>query len=156
MARKHERTSARRSAVQVLYSAAIRGMSARELLVSNLMDCLDAPLSDYALKLIEGVEDHGDEIDQIISGAAKNWTLERMPIMDVAITRIALFEMLHVDDVPVSVSINEAVELAKRFGGEDDSPKFVNGMLGSVARQMEASPSPDQAGAADACETLVS
>lgn len=156
MARKHERTSARRSAVQVLYSAAIRGMSARELLASNLMDCLDAPLSDYALKLIEGVEDHGDEIDQIISGAAKNWTLERMPIMDVAITRIALFEMLHVDDVPVSVSINEAVELAKRFGGEDDSPKFVNGMLGSVARQMEASPSPEQAGAADACETLVS
>lgn len=139
MARKHERTGARRSALQVLYSASIRDMSARTLLESNLMDCLDAPLSDYALKLIAGVEDNAEELDGIISGAAKNWTLARMPVMDVAIIRIALFEMLYVDDVPVSVSINEAVELAKRFGGEDDSPKFVNGMLGSVARQMEAS-----------------
>lgn len=138
MARKHERTSARRSAAQVLYSAAIRDMSAQELLASNLMDCLNDPLSDYALKLIAGVEDNADQIDGIISSAAKNWTLSRMPIMDLAIIRIALFEILHVDDVPVSVSINEAVELAKRFGGEDDSPKFVNGMLGSVARQMDA------------------
>lgn len=137
MARKHERTSARRSASQVLYSAAIRNVSAQELLASNLMDCLDAPLSDYALKLIDGVERHAEELDGIISDAAENWTLERMPIMDVAIIRIALYEMLHVDDVPISVSINEAVELAKRFGGEDDSPKFVNGMLGGVARQLE-------------------
>lgn len=137
MARKHERTSARRAASQVLYSAAIRNMSACALLESNLMDCLDVPLSDYALRLINGVEEHTQELDGIISGAAKNWTLSRMPIMDVAIIRIALFEMLHVDEVPVSVSINEAVELAKRFGGEDDSPKFVNGMLGSVARQMD-------------------
>lgn len=101
------------------------------------MDCLEAPLSDYSLKLIEGVEGNASQIDAIITDAAKNWTLDRMPVMDVVITRIALFEMLYVDDVPVSVSINEAVELAKRFGGEDDSPKFVNGMLGSVARHME-------------------
>ena len=137
MAHKHERTGARRAAAQVLYSASIRGVSASELLESNLMDCLEAPLSDYSLKLIEGVEGNASQIDAIITDAAKNWTLDRMPVMDVVITRIALFEMLHVDDVPVSVSINEAVELAKRFGGEDDSPKFVNGMLGSVARHME-------------------
>lgn len=138
MAHKHERTGARRIASQVLYSAAIRNMSAQELLRSNLMDCLDGPPSDYALKLIAGVEEHADELDGIINKAAKNWTLSRMPIMDVAIIRIALYEMLHVDEVPVSVSINEAVELAKCFGGEDESPKFVNGMLGGVARQMEA------------------
>lgn len=144
MARKHERTSARRSAVQVLYSAAIRDMGPQELLESNLMDCLEAPLSDYALKLISGVEENAEELDAIISGAARNWTLARMPIMDLAIIRTALFEMLHVDDVPVSVSINEAVELAKRFGGEDDSPKFVNGMLGSVARQQEGSQPADE------------
>ncbi len=137
MAHKHERTGARRIASQVLYSAAIRSMSAQELLRSNLMDCLDGPPSDYALRLITGVEEHAEELDAIINKAAKNWTLSRMPIMDVAIIRIALYEMLHVDEVPVSVSINEAVELAKCFGGEDDSPKFVNGMLGGVARQME-------------------
>lgn len=145
MAHKHERTGARRIASQVLYSAAIRNMSAQELLRSNLMDCLDGPPSDYALKLIAGVEEHAEELDGIIDKAAKNWTLSRMPIMDVAIIRIALFEMLHVDEVPVSVSINEAVELAKCFGGEDDSPKFVNGMLGSIARQMEAGADADAA-----------
>ena len=133
MARKHERTAARRAAAQVLYSAAIREMSAADLLKDGLVDCLEHPL-----RLISGIEERGAEIDAIISRLAKNWTLERMPLMDVTIIRIALFEMLHVDEVPISVSINEAVELAKCFGCEDDSPKFVNGMLGSVARQMEA------------------
>lgn len=138
MARKHERTAARRAAAQVLYSAAIREMSAADMLKDGLVDCLEHPLTDYSLQLISGIEEHGVEIDATISRLAKNWTLERMPLMDVTTIRIALFEMLHVDEVPISVSINEAVELAKCFGCEDDSPKFVNGMLGSVARQMEA------------------
>ncbi len=144
MARKHERTAARRAAAQILYSASIRNMDASDILEGGQLDCLDQPLGDYSLMLIHGIEDHSQEIDEIISRLAKNWTLERMPLMDVAIIRIALFEMLHVEDVPVSVSINEAVELAKCFGGEDDSPRFVNGMLGSVARQMD-SPDPDDA-----------
>ncbi len=107
------------------------------MLEEGRMDCLESPLTDYAITLIHGIEENSEEIDQLIKDASKNWTLERMPLMDVAIIRIALFEMLHVDQVPVSVSINEAVELAKCFGGEDDSPKFVNGMLGGVARQMD-------------------
>lgn len=133
----HERTLDRRSAVQVLYSASIRELSAQNMLGDGLFDCLDKPLTDYALQLISGVERHAPQINEIISSAAKNWTLQRMPLMDVAILRIALFEMLFVDDVPISVSINEAVELAKSFGAEDESPKFINGMLGSVARTLE-------------------
>ncbi len=137
MTRKHERTAARRAAVQALYSAAIRETSAQALLSQGLIDCLDEPLTDYALKIISGVEDNAERLDDLISCAARNWTLERMPLMDLAIMRIALFEILYVDDVPVSVSINEAVELAKRFGAEDESPKFVNGMLGAITRQMD-------------------
>ena len=101
MARKHERTAARRAAAQVLYSAAIREMSAADMLKDGLVDCLEHPLTDYSLTLISGIEEHGAEIDAIISRLAKNWTLERMPLMDVTIIRIALFEMLHVLRRPI-------------------------------------------------------
>lgn len=138
MTRKHERTDARRAAAQVLYSAAIRNTSASMLLDQGLVDCLEKPLSGYAIKVITGVEQNAQHIDDVIARAAQNWTLERMPLMDLAIMRIALFEILYVEEVPVSVSINEAVELAKCFGAEDDSPKFVNGMLGAITRQMDA------------------
>lgn len=138
MARQHERTLSRKSAVQVLYTGEIRDEKATKLLAEGDILCLDADLSDYAMKLIEGVEEHKAEIDERLGSISENWAVDRMPIMDRTILRLALFEMLHVDDVPTSVSINEAVELAKEFGGEDDSPRFVNGMLGRVARQMEA------------------
>ena len=61
-----------------------------------------------------------------------------MPIMDRSVLRLATYEMLHEDDVPVSVSINEAVDLAKEFGGEDESHRFVNGVLGQIAKRLEA------------------
>lgn len=138
MARQHERTRSRKSAVQVLYAGVIRDKDASALLTDGDILCLDGPLSDYACMLIEGVEGHASEIDARLESISENWTVERMPIMDRTILRLALFEMLYVDDVPTSVAINEAVELAKEFGGEDESPRFVNGMLGRVARQLEA------------------
>lgn len=70
-----------------------------------------------------------------------------MPIVDRSILRLAAYEMMYVDDVPVSVSINEAVELAKDFGGEDESPRFVNGVLGRIAKRLE-----DAAAASDSEE----
>lgn len=136
MTRTHERTPARKTAVQVLYGSAIRNMSALDLLNEGSLECLERPLTDYAFKLIEGVEEHQDVIDRYIVEHSQNWTLDRMPLLDKAILRIALYEMLFVDDVPVSVSINEAVQLAKSFGGEEDSPRFINGMLGTIARQI--------------------
>lgn len=138
MARQHERTLSRKGAVQVLYAAAIRNKDAARLLADGDILCLDEPLSEYAVKLVEGVEEHMPEIDEQLASISENWSLDRMPIMDRTILRLAMYEMLHVDDVPTSVSINEAVELAKEFGGEDDSPRFVNGMLGRIARQMDA------------------
>lgn len=149
MARQHERTLSRKGAVQVLYAGVIRCKPASQLLADGEMLCLAEPLSDYALMLVRGVEEHMPEIDGRLESISENWSVERMPIMDRTILRLALYEMLYVDDVPMSVSINEAVELAKEFGGEDDSPRFVNGMLGRVARQMEAARD-GSAGAEDA------
>ena len=137
MSRQHERTAARKNAAQILYSGAIRNVSAFDLLEEGTMTCLEKEISDYAYDLVKGVEEHKDELDEKLDSISKNWSVSRMPLMDLAILRIALYEMLYVDMVPISVSINEAVEMAKEFGGEDDSPKFVNGMLGNVARELE-------------------
>ena len=156
--RIHERTRDRVSAVQVLYTSELTGKSPSELLDCGL--CLvarEAPadeaeaaetgafgrieegtLTDYALALIHGVEANQAQVDERIEAASENWALSRMPIVDRSILRLAVFEMFNCDDVPVSVSINEAVELAKGFGGEDDSPRFVNGVLGRIAKILEA------------------
>ncbi len=137
MARQHERTAARKCAAQILYSGAIRSTSAFGLLEAGEMTCLESTVSDYAYNLVKGVDEHKAELDERLASISQNWSIDRMPLMDLAILRIALYEMLYVDVVPISVSINEAVEMAKAFGGEDDSPKFINGMLGNIARQIE-------------------
>lgn len=155
--RIHERTRDRISAVQVLYTSELTGKLPSELLDCGL--CLvarEAPadetdaaeagafgrieegtLTDYALALIHGVEANQAQVDERIEAASENWALSRMPIVDRSILRLATFEMAYMDDVPVSVTINEAVELAKDFGGEDESPRFVNGVLGRIAVQLE-------------------
>lgn len=91
-------------------------------------------LPAYAKRLLEGVGTAQDELDAMLADTSENWSVERMPVVDHAILLLATYEMLNVDEVPVSVCINEAVELAKAFGGEDDSARFVNGVLGRIAR----------------------
>lgn len=137
MAKRHERTHARRCALQVLYTSEIQGAYPSVVASSERFLSEDGDLPDYAQKLIEGVEAHQIEIDRMLTSTSENWALARMPIVDRSILRLAVFEIFNCDDVPVSVSINEAVELAKGFGGEDDSPRFVNGVLGRIARSME-------------------
>lgn len=159
--RKHERTRDRACAVQVLYTSELQGESPSKLLdegrclvatelppsgdeeATEFGRICEGELTDYALGLVRGVEEHQDDIDECLEKTSENWALSRMPIVDRSILRLAVFEMFHRDDVPVSVSINEAVELAKDFGGEEDSPRFVNGVLGRIARSM---PSADAAG----------
>ena len=142
-ARRHERTAARSAAVQMLYTAEIQGKPAWQLIEEGLCPDEVGPLSDYALRLVNGVEAHVAEIDERLASTSENWAVSRMPIVDRSILRLAAFEMLYVDEVPVSVSINEAVELAKGFGGKDESPGFVNGVLGRIARSMGAEVEPE-------------
>lgn len=136
-AKRHERTRARGNAVQMLYTSEIQGKPATELLKEGVVPAEIGELSDYAIKLIEGVEEHQAEIDEQLASTSENWAVSRMPIVDRSILRMATYEMIYVKDVPVSVAINEAVEIAKDFGGKDESPSFVNGVLGRIAKVIE-------------------
>ena len=88
----------------------------------------------YARKLLDGVQENGDVINQLISKYAENWRLERMSVIDRNILRLAVYEVHYQDDVPTSVAINEAVEIAKRFSTDDSGP-FINGVLDAMAKK---------------------
>lgn len=88
----------------------------------------------YVHTLVEGVQLHHADIDSLIASYADRWAIERMPVIDRNLIRIALFELLWGEDIPVAVAINEAVELAKAFSTED-SGRFVNGLLGRIAER---------------------
>lgn len=153
MSNVSERILARRAAVQILYQSEISGVPADKLLDGGLVP-EEAKANDYARELVCGVSAHRAELDRAIGESSQNWAIDRMPVVDRSILRLAIYEMRYVDDVPQSVTINEAVELAKAFGGEDDSHRFVNGILGRLARQGEDA-SERQNEAADSAEAVV-
>ncbi len=106
-------------------------------LADNAIDSNDEYLSDYAVDCAKGILAHSAEIDEhIASNLKKGWKISRISRVSYAIMRLAIYEMLYIDDVPTSVSINEAVELAKKYSMPDDSA-FVNGVLGSVAKALD-------------------
>ncbi len=90
----------------------------------------------YSDAVLQGIEEHCTELDEKIAELAIGWSIDRMPKVDLSIMRVAMYEMLYMDSIPSSVSINEAVELAKRFSG-DKSFAYINGMLGTLARELE-------------------
>lgn len=135
--KKHEHSYAREAALSLLYSSDISEANLEEVIEQGLYPVDDLEVSEYAESLVLGVVEHRDEIDERLTAISENWAVDRMPVVDRAILRLATYEMLFVDEVPISVSINEAVELAKSYGGEDDSSRFVNGVLGRIARTIE-------------------
>jgi transcription antitermination protein NusB len=124
------RTKARKRAVDVLYEAELRGRDTLDLLRERLPDA-QPPIPEHTVRLVEGVAEHAARIDSLIDTHAKNWSLDRLPDVDRAILRMAVFELLWADDVPDVVVIDEAVELAKMLS-TDDSPAYVNGVLGAI------------------------
>ncbi len=136
--KQHERTFARSQALQVMYQSEVLSIPTKELIETNQLVEENKVLDKYALRLLEGVSDKQALLDEKIDSASENWALDRMPLVDKSLLRLAAFEMIYIDEVPVSVSINEAVNLAKDFGGED-SPRFVNGILGRIALLIEGS-----------------
>ena len=93
-------------------------------------------MSDYAINCAKGVAEHQDIIDQKIAHNLKSgWKISRISKVSLAILRVAVYEMLYLDDIPVSVSINEAVELSKKYSIPDDT-SFINGVLGAVAKEL--------------------
>ena len=91
----------------------------------------------YITRVLDGVVNHLDELDREIEAASRDWRVERMPRVDLTILRLATWEILHEEDVPGSVAINEAVELASRYS-EPASGRFINGVLGTILRKKEA------------------
>jgi N utilization substance protein B len=128
------RRKARKRALDVLYEADLRGAAIPTILASAVAR-IDPPRPQhlgYAITLVEGVAVHQERIDELISSYAEGWTLDRMPVVDRNLARIAVFELLYLDEIDDPVAISEAVELAKQLS-TDDSPRFLNGLLGRIA-----------------------
>ncbi|HWG94427.1 MAG TPA: transcription antitermination factor NusB [Mycobacteriales bacterium] len=126
------RSKARKRALDVLYEAAQRGADPLATLRDRLAQS-DPPVPEYAVELVEGVVAHRARIDELLATYAQEWTLERMPPVDLAALRIGTYELLWRDDVPDAVAVDEAVELAKSLS-TDESPGFVNGLLGRLVQ----------------------
>ncbi|MCG5433627.1 transcription antitermination factor NusB [Mycobacterium sp. MYCO198283] len=129
------RHQARKRAVDLLFEADQRGLTPAEVaegrnrIAGRQGDV--APLNPYTLTVARGVTEHQAHIDDLIASHLQGWTLNRLPAVDRAILRVAVWELLHADDVPEPVAVDEAVELAKQLS-TDESPGFVNGVLGQV------------------------
>ena len=126
------RRKARKRAIDILYEADIRSVDAVTLLSDRVGSPDMPPVNDYTVTLVEGVTAHRPRIDDILSEHSEGWALQRMPAVDRAVLRLGLYELLWATDVPQAVVIDEAVELAKSLS-TDDSPRFVNGVLGRIA-----------------------
>lgn len=131
-----KRTLARECALKILYRIEI----SKESVDSSLKDfwsksgkTVNKDTHEFADFLVEGVVEHIAAIDHVISKYTDNWNISRMAVIDRNILRMAVYEMLHRDDIPPNVSINEAIELAKKYG-DIDSGKFVNGILDKIKK----------------------
>ena len=150
MSRAHlgGRRLSRSLALQIIFQAEATGRTVEDVLAGAY--ALDGgPLDEYAESLARGADGLRAEIDALLERFSENWTPERMPSVDRNLLRLAVYEMLVVDEVDVSIAIDEAVELAKLYG-TDDSSKFVNGVLGRIAEEAALNPGLLSGAAADA------
>ena len=130
------RTLARSQALQLLFQAEANSRSVIEVLDGDYA-LSEGPLDDYARRLALGADEQRPDLDAVISARTTGWSLARLNSVDRNILRLALYEMLNVDEVDIAVSIDECVELAKAYG-TDESSRFVNGVLGRVTDDLEA------------------
>ncbi|MDI9514634.1 MAG: transcription antitermination factor NusB [Clostridiaceae bacterium] len=131
------RREAREHAMKLLYQVQILKDDLDDQIRTYMEETqiMDSPERDYIEDVVRGSISNQDEIDSILSRHAKGWTITRMPKVDLAIMRLSVYEMRYRKDIPVNVSINEAVEMAKKYSGEE-SKTFVNGVLGKVWNEL--------------------
>lgn len=140
MRRRHK---ARRWVLQILYAWEIQGRPGRladEASAFFERRRIGPETRGFAEELIQVLDRHVEGIDRLLAESAENWDLDRMSIIDRNVLRLALAELLYFADIPFKVSIDEAVTLARRYGGED-SPRFVNGVLDAAAHRLDLIPS---------------
>ncbi|HEX3221768.1 MAG TPA: transcription antitermination factor NusB [Nocardioides sp.] len=126
------RSKARKRALDILYAAELRGQDPVAALDAAVADG-EGPTNPYTETLVRGVVAHRERIDELLAQYAQGWTLDRMPAVDRNALRIGVLELLYLDDVPDAVAVSEAVALVRNLS-TDDSPSFVNGVLGSMQR----------------------
>ena len=131
------RTKARKRAIDILFEADQRGANLSDVLAERIaLSGRETPVPQYGIDLVRGVIDQWMSVNILISEAAKEWTMDRMPAVDRAVLRVATWEIVFNDEVPAAVAIDEAVELAADLS-TDDSPTFINGVLGTIAREAQ-------------------
>jgi N utilization substance protein B len=130
------RSKARKRALDILFECEVRGLPLGETLDERVA-AAEPPVNDYTVHLVRGVAEHRARIDELVATYAQGWSLDRMPGVDRNVLRIGVFEILYVDEVPDAVAISEAMTLARDLS-TDESPAFVNGVLGSVVRDKAA------------------
>ena len=143
------RREARETALGILYEADVREESVADALANQV---LEPP--PYAAVLLRGLAEHLDDVDTLLRRYARDWALERMPVIDRNVLRVAVYELAHRPDVPTGAVLSEAVELASRYSTAE-SGRFVNGVLAKVARELrptEVAPEPPHATEIDAPE----
>lgn len=121
--------------LQLLFQTDMIKEEPNEKEVQDFLKQMNAPkeICLFVLELVKGTLQHKDAIDNELSQSAKNWNLDRMAVVDRNILRLAIFELLYKDDIPMKVTINEAIELAKRYS-TIESPSFINGILDKIAK----------------------
>lgn len=124
------RSDARERALHLLYEAHAKSATGASVIESQVL-----PVDDLVLEIVSGVDSVTAIADEIIAENAIGWTLARMPVIDLIVLRIAIFELKSRPDVPTAVILNEAVELAKTFS-TDESGRFVNGILSTIAKKV--------------------
>jgi transcription antitermination protein NusB len=129
------RTKARKRALDILFESELRSLPVGGTLGDRRTDP-ERPLNPYTVALVEGVEEHHERLDSLLATYSREWTLDRMPVVDRNILRIGAFELLYVEEIPDAVAVSEAVRLARELSTAD-SPGFVNGLL---ARILELKP----------------
>lgn len=129
------RREAREVVLKTLYRVEATGNTAKEAYNDVCMNWSSSPFDEaYAQRLLEGVTTNAEDIDTILKDIVKNWDIERIAIIDRNILRIAICEVVYFDDIPPKVSMDEAIEIAKRYSTSDSS-KFVNGILDKVVKR---------------------
>lgn len=127
------RNKARKRALDILFASELRRDDPVAALDSAIEDG-EGPTNEYTGFLVRGVAEHQSRIDELLSAYSTAWTLDRMPAVDRNVLRIGLFEMLYVEAVPDTVAVTEAMALVRDLS-TDESPQFVNGVLGALLRE---------------------
>ena len=127
-----KRSKARQRALEILFEAEQRGIDPQRVLTTRV-EKAELIINDYVRTLVSGVTERREEIDELLTTYARGWTVERMPRVDLMALRIGTWELLHNEEIPDSVAVSEAVNLARQFSTEE-SPRFVNGVLGRLQK----------------------